>query len=73
MPTHDLAIVEVGRHQCGYNPSFIHDVAALRYGADHVEVLLDDHDRNIVAAIEIDNRAGNVLHDRRLKSDPPRT
>ena len=51
MPPHELAIIEVRRRQRGDDPALVHDVAALRHGADHVEILLDEHDRHIVAAI----------------------
>ena len=48
--------------------ALVHHVAALRHGADHVEVLLDDDDRHVGLAIEIDDGAGDVLHDRRLNA-----
>jgi hypothetical protein len=44
-----------------HDPALVHDVATLRHGADHLEIPL-----NHGLAIEIDNGAGGVLHDRRL-------
>src|ERR1700716_3639111 len=66
MPPHDLAIVEVRRRQCGYDPSLVHDVAALSHGANHVEILLDENNGNVSLAIQVDDGAGDVLHNRRL-------
>jgi hypothetical protein len=68
MPSHDFAIVQVRRRQRRDDPALVHDVAALRHGTDHVEILLDENDGSIGSSIQIDNGTGDVLHDRRLNS-----
>src|SRR5258705_721766 len=66
MPAHDLAIVEVCRRQRGDDPSLVHDIAALRHGADHVEILLDENDGDVGLAIKVHDGAGDILDNRRL-------
>src|SRR5882757_3130299 len=66
MPAYDVAIVEIRRGQRGDDPPLVHDVAALRHGADHVEILLDHDDGDVGAPVEVDDGAGDILHDRRL-------
>src|SRR3982074_3005892 len=66
MPTHDLAIVEIRRRQCGYDTSLVHDIAALSHGTDHVEILLDENNGDVGLAIQVDYGAGDILHNRWL-------
>src|SRR3982074_1818304 len=66
MPTHDLAIVEIRRRQCGYDTSLVHDIAALSHGTDHVEILLDENDGAVGLAIQVDDGAGDILDNRWL-------
>src|SRR6202011_2335777 len=66
MPTHDLAIVKIRRCQCGYDTSLVHDIAALSHGTDHVEILLDENNGDVGLAIQVDDGAGDILHNRWL-------
>src|ERR1700694_5068576 len=65
-PTHDLAVVKIRRRQSGYDPSLVHDVASLSHGTDHVEILLDENNVDVGLAIQVDDGAGDILHNRWL-------
>ena len=64
----DFAVVEHGGRQLGDDPPLVHDVAALRHGADHIDILFDKDDGQAGLAVQFDDDARDVLHDRRLNA-----
>src|SRR5258708_25567462 len=59
-------VVERGPVEACDDPALVHHVAALRHGADHVEILLDQDDSHAGLAVELDHVARDVLDDIRL-------
>ena len=49
----DIAVVQRFRRGFRDDAPLVHDVAALRHGADQVEVLLDEDDRDALGAIQL--------------------
>src|ERR1700757_576952 len=66
--SHFHFIVEGAAVEARHDAPLVHDVAALRHGADHVEILLDQDDGHARLAVELDHVAGDVLHDIRLNA-----
>src|SRR5256886_12469189 len=63
---HFRLVVKRRAVEAGDDAALVHHVAALRHGADHVEILLDQDDGYTGPAVKLDHVACDVLDDVRL-------
>src|SRR6266481_1408358 len=61
-------VVELCAIETCDDAALVHHIAALRHGADHVEILLDQNDGHAGLIVELDHDARDVLDDARLNA-----